>query len=222
MAKKKLEIKATEAQLTDLYSILQAGAPLQLALSKVGISISTYYYWVAISSIVATVKSQEEIEELEQIAKSGVSIQSVRELAQAASRGKKTGVGIYIEPSAESILNYKNNKRFKRFADQCYDIVSKCDKVRSEYATDQLAKINDSTIKKSGINPSGAMWWLERNMPDFFAKPSDKVKEVETESTVGVPAIEVEFIDPGAKDHTQRLLDMEEQILSEMKIGGKA
>lgn len=222
MAKRKLEIKATQDQIDTLQETLKAGAPLHLALQRAEISVATYYYWVAIACIVTTVKSQQEIEEMEELAKSGVSISNVRDLAQATTKGKKSGVGIYIEPSAESILTYKNNRKFKKFADRCYEIVTACDKARSDFATDQLKLIKLSTLKKNNINPSGAMWWLERNMPEQFAKPSDKVKEDENSSVVGVPAIEVEFIDPNTRDSTQRLIDMEDKILSELKDGGKA
>lgn len=221
MANKKLEIKATDDQLTRMYESLRAGAPLQIALQRAAISMATYYYWVAIASIVTTVKSQEEIEEIEELAKSGVSISNVRDLAQAAAKGRKTGLGVFIEPTAESILQYKNNRRFKAFADQVYEIVSNCDSIRSDFATLQLSKIARSTDKKNNINPSGAMWWLERNLPDFFAKPSDKAKENETGEMPNVPAIEVEFIDPDTNDSRQRLIDMEDKILSELK-GGKA
>lgn len=222
MAKRKLEIKATEEQLDTLQKNLGAGAPLQLALKSAGISVATYYYWVAIACIVTTVKSQEEIEELEELAKSGINVSGLREMAHSSTKGKKSAVGIFIEPSAESILQYKNSRKFKKFADQCYEIVNACDKARSNFATSQLVKIALSTNKKNNINPSGAMWWLERNMPEEFAKPSDKVKESETEAVAGVPAIEVEFIDPNTRDTTQRLLDMEEQILKDLKSGGEA
>ena len=68
MAKRKLEIKATQEQIDTLQDTLRAGAPLQLALQRAGISVATYYYWAAIASVVVTVKSQEEIEELEKLA----------------------------------------------------------------------------------------------------------------------------------------------------------
>ena len=96
MAKRKLEIKATEDQLRLLYETLRAGAALQLALQRSGISMTTYYYWVAISSIASYVESQEEIEELEALAKSGVSVQNVRDMAAAAQKSRKSGVGVYI------------------------------------------------------------------------------------------------------------------------------
>lgn len=222
MAKRKLEIKATPDQINTLQETLKAGAPLQLALQRAGISLATYYYWVAIASIVINVKSQEEIEELEEVAKSGISVSYVRELAYSESKGKKSGVGVYIEPSAESVLQYKNSKKFRTFADRCYEIILACDKARSDFASLQLVKIARSTDKKNNINPSGAMWWLERNMPDFFAKPSDKAKDEENAPVGAVPSIEVEFIDPGTQNHTQRLLDMEEQILKDLKNGGQA
>lgn len=222
MSKRKLEIKASEEQIEALYNSLKAGAPIQLALQRASISVATYYYWVAISSIAADVKSQEEIEELEELAKSGVSIQNVRDLAASAQKGKKLGVGVFIEPSAESILQYKNNRKFRAFADKCYEIVTNCDKFRSDFATLQLLKISRSTEKKNGINPSGAMWWLERNFPDFYAKPSDRAKEGETEQPGAVPSIEVEFIDPETPATQQRLIDMEEQILKDLKGTGEA
>ena len=66
------------------------------------------------------------------------------------------------------------------------------------------------------------MWWLERNMPDFFAKPTDKAKENENAAPVKVPSIEVEFIEPNTKEQRQRLLEMETDILVNMKGGVKA
>ena len=222
MSKRKLEIKASGEQIEALYNSLKAGAPIQLALQRAGISVATYYYWVAISSIAAHVKSQEEIEEMEELAQSGISVQNVRDLASSAQKGKKLGVGVYIEPTAESLLQYRNNRKFRKFADACYEIVTNCDKFRSDFAALQLIKIAKSTDKKAGVNPSGAMWWLERNFPDFFAKPSDKVKESESEQPVGVPSIEVEFIDPETTASAQRLADMEEQILKDLKGTGAA
>lgn len=222
MANKKLEIKATEEQLDNLYSSLKVGAPLNLALQRAAISVATYYYWAAISSIVVAVKSQEEIENIEGLAKSGVSIQIIRDMAQNSSKGRKSALGTFIEPSQESILQYKNNRKFRKFADQCHEIISECDKARADFATRQLIKIAKSTDKKNGINPSGAMWWLERNMPDQFAKPSDLAKENENEAPTTVPAIEVEFVDPDTPTTQQRLIDMENQILKDIKGTGEA
>lgn len=216
MANKKLEIKATNEQLEILFNSLKGGAPLELALKRAKISMTTYYYWVAISSIVETAKSQEEIEELEKIAHSGVSIQNVRDIANAENRARKSGVGAFIEPSAESLLQYKNSRKFKRFADEVHDIISNCDTLRADFATLQLLRISQSTQKKNGINPSGAMWWLERNMPDQFAKPSDKAKEEDT-TPLTTPPIQVEFIDPGTSENVKRLEEMEKKILNETK-----
>ena len=221
MAKRKLEINKTDEELKVLYDSLRTGAPLPLALQRAGISLATYYYWVAIACIVSTVKNQEEIEEMERLAKSGVNVSSIRDLAQLESSTKKSSVGVYIEPTAEGILRYKNSSRFRAFADECYKIVNECNKLRSDFAVLQLNQIALSTKKERNINPSGAMWFLERNLPDYFAKPSDKPKDEEKGDMTGVPAIEVEFIDPGTSDSRQRLLDMEEKILNEQK-GGKA
>lgn len=222
MAKRKLEIKASEEQIDTLHKKLAAGAPLQLALQSAGISIATYCYWVAIASIVITVKDQEEIDELEALAQSGVSVSGVRDMAAALVKGKRTGLGAYVEPKQESILQYKNSRRFRKFADQVYEIVQKCNQERSDYATKQIELVKVSTLKKNGINPSGAMWWLERNLPDFFAKPSDKPEEEQTADVGGVPAIEVEFINPDTPAQRDRLREIEEKILNDSKVGGKA
>ena len=222
MARRKLEIKATQEQIDTLHSKLSAGAPLELALQSASISMATYCYWVAIASIVTTVKDQEEIEEMEELAQSGVSISGVRDMAASMTKGKRTGVGAFVEPKEESVLLYKNSRRFKKFADQIYEIVRKCNQVRSDYATKQLEAIKVSTLKKNGINPSGAMWWLERNMPDFFAKPTDKASDEQSTDLGAIPPIEVEFINPDTPAQRDRLREMEEKILSEIKIGGKA
>lgn len=221
MARRKLEIKATQDQLDNLKKSLGIGAPLPIALQKVGISMQTYYYWVAIASIVKAAKIEEELDEVEKLAQSGVSVNEIKELTESISKSRKTGVGVYIEPSAESVLQYKTSRKFRKFADQCYDIINACDMARGDFATAQLARISQSTHDKK-INPSGAMWWLERNLPDFFAKPSDKAKDQEGSGEVGeIPSIKVEFVDPNTPDQKQRLADMEAEILSEQK-GGKA
>lgn len=222
MARRKLEIKATQEQIDTLHSKLSAGAPLELALQSANISMATYCYWVAIASIVITVKDQEEIEELESITESGVSVSSVRDLAASLTKSKRTGVGAFVEPKQESILLYKNSRKFRKFADQVYDIITKCNQKRSEYATLMIEAVKLSTKKKNGLNPSGAMWWLERNMPDFFAKPTDKANDEQSMAIENIPAIEVEFINPDTQAQRDRLHELEEKILNESKIGGKA
>lgn len=221
MANKKIKIKATESELQSLYDALKIGTPLQIALQRANIKLATYYYWVAISSIVVVVKTQEEIEEIERIAKSGVSLEKVRSIAESMSSSKKTGIGSFIEPSAESVLRYKNSVKFREFADQCYEIIQTCDQMRAECVNRNINAIAVSVKKMSGYNPSGAMWWLERNLPDFFAKPSEKG---ESESTVAenVPAIEVEFINPDTPETRKRIEDMEQEIEKDYKTGGTA
>lgn len=221
MARKKLEIQASEDQLGRMYNAFKSGAPLSLALAAAGISLATYYYWLAVASIVVTAKSQQELEEIEKLAQSGVNIQQVRDMAMSQQESRKTALNGYVEPNEESLLRYKNNIKFRKYADQCYAIINECSRLRAEFATGQLNAIKLSTLKKNAINPSGAMWWLERNMPDQFAKPSDKVKEAEDKPGL-VPSIEVEFIDPNTDDTKQRLLDIENQILHDMKGDGKA
>lgn len=222
MPKRKLEIKATDEQLEAMYQTLRTGAPLELALQKIAVSKVTYYYWCAIASIVTAIKSQEEMEEIEEITKSGISLQNIRDMVSAESKTKKTNIGVFIEPTAEQILLYKNSVKFRKFANRCYEIVTKCDFCRAEFATKQLAMLSYATNLKNKINPSPSMWWLERNMPDFFAKATDKAKENENAEPIKVPSIEVEFIEPNTNATRQRLLDMEETILKDMKGGPKA
>lgn len=217
MANKKLEIKATEDQIQTLYESLKAGAPLTIALQRARISVPTFYYWVAIASIVVAVKNQEEIEELEAIAQSGVSIQEVREMATYTASNSKGAIASFVEPSGESILKYKNSKRFRNFADRCYEIVNECNHVRSDFVALQLLRISQSTQKKNGVNPSGAMWWLERNLPELYAKPSEKAKNEETDQSPQIPSVQVEFISPEGIDSKQRLIDMEKEILDGYK-----
>lgn len=220
MARKKLEIKATDEQLDRMYLALKAGATLEIALKSAGIGAATYYYWVAISSIVTTVKSQEEVEDLEAMAKSGVPLSVIKELAANSQSKSRTSVGSYIEPTQEGILQYKNNTKFRKFANRCYEIVTECDKIRSDFAIRSLIQIQQSTKDKK-INPSGAMWWLERSLPDSFAKPSDKAKENEN-SRVATEPIRVEFIDPNTATTKERLMDMEREVLEGLKKDGEA
>lgn len=220
MARKKLEIKATDEQLDRMYIALKAGATLELALKSARISAMTYYYWVAIASIVVDVKAQEEILDLESMAQSGAPLSIVRELAANTSSKSRNAIGGYIEPTQDGILQYKNNTKFRKFANRCFEIVSECDRIRSDFAIRQLVKIQQSTQDKK-INPSGAMWWLERSIPDSFAKPSDKAKESEN-TKVATEPIRVEFVDPNSDITKQRLIDMEREVLNDMKKGGDA
>ena len=203
MPRKKLEITATEEQLNKLYTALNGGTPLTLALQFSGISAPTYYYWVAMDSIVQTVKNQEELEELERLAKSGVSIQEIRELASSVKPQKRTGIDAYIEPKQESILAYKNSRKFKKFADKCYEIIEKCTQLRSAAAMSNIIAIKKSTSDRH-VNPSGAMWWLERNMPDLFSKVTEQ-KDADIGEKPITESIHVEFIDSDTVDQHERL-----------------
>jgi len=220
MARKKLEIKAEQDQIDRMYLALKAGAPLPLALKSAGISATNYYYWVAIASIVVEVKNRQEIHDLEDIAKSGVSLSVVRELAANSQGNTRDAISGFIEPTEEGILQYKNNTKFRKFADRCYEIVKECDRLRSDFAIRQLLQIQQSTKDKK-INPSGAMWWLERSLPDAFAKPSDKAKESEN-TRVATEPIRVEFVDPNTDASRERLIELEREVLDGLKKGGDA
>ena len=221
MATKKQVIKATEQQIESLKNALRGGSPLLLALQYAGISRTTYFYWVAVASVVEQVKSQEELEEVEELVHSGISLQAVRDLAESAASTKKSGVGTFIEPSADSVLQYKNSRKFRNFADQCYQIVTECDQIRSTVALSHLVTIKKSTDKGQRINASGSMWFLERTMSDFFAKPSDKVKDGDNESQT-IPPIKVEYVDPTSQEVKDRVEEMERDILESYKGDAKA
>ena len=213
--------KATDKQIEDLYNSLKGGAPLLLALQFAGISRATYYYWVAMASIVEEARSQAELEEIEEAIHSGVSIQEIRDLSESVASQKRTGVGTFIEPSAESVLQYKNSRKFRNFADKCYEVVFECNKIRSQLALFHLGNIRKSVNKDANINASGSMWFLERTMSDFFAKPSDKAIE-QTEAKATVEKIKVEYVDPTSKESEKRLQDMEEDLLKVLNGEGKA
>lgn len=220
MPRKKLTINATEDQLDRMYKSLEVGTPITIALQYAGISAATYFYWVAIASVVIAVKEQEELEQMEEIAKSGVSLQQCRDLGIAAHPNRKLALGTFIEPSGESILQYKNSTKFRKFANQVYEIVSKCNQIRSEVAMKHLGRINKSTTDRH-INASGSMWFLERCLGDYFGRPSDKAKEEENKPGV-IGGITVEFVDPQSVDSKERLENMEQLVISEMKGSGDA
>lgn len=214
--------KATDEQLEKLYNSLEQGAPLILALQYAGISKATYYYWVAVSCVVEQAKSQEELEDVEALVQSGVSIQDVRDLSESSSRQRRTGISVWIEPSAEAVLNYKNNHKFKRFANKCYEVIQKCGRIRTGTVISHLENIKKSSNKYSGVNASGSMWFLERTLPDFFAKPSDKAAADQNGENIHVEPIRVEFVDPDTEESKQRVKDMEQDLLVKLNGEGKA
>ena len=220
MPRRKLQVNASEEQLKNLYAALSVGTPITIALQMVGISLATFYYWVAIYSVVVYVKEQEELEEIEELAKTGISIQEIKELSAAATEGhRKMSIGNYIEPKQETILQYKNSVSFRHFADEVYEIINKCNQIRSKVVVKHLDNITKSTDSKNRIKASGSMWFLERTLTDFFGRPSEKVISEETTPAV-TPSISVEFINPD--DSKKRMEEMETQVLKELKGSGDA
>lgn len=220
MPKKKLVVNATEEQLANLYKALRVGTPITVALSMVGISVTTFYYWVAIYSVVVYCKEQDELEELENLSKAGVSIQEIKDLSAAMTHNsKKSAIGIYIEPKQETVLRYRNSVSFRHFADSVYDIIKECNRLRSEVVMKHLSIITASTDPKQHIKASGSMWFLERTQADYFGRAADKVIEEENAPRV-VPSIQVEFVDP--KSSEDRLKEMETRVLEEIKGSGDA
>lgn len=214
--------KATDKQLEELYNALKGGAPLLLALQYAQISRATYYYWVAVSCVVEQAKSQEELEDVESMIHSGISLQDVRDLSESAASQKRTSVGTWIEPTPESILAYKNDRKFRTFANKCYEVIQECNKIRSQLVLLHLSNIRKSVDKKNRLNASGSMWFLERTLSDFFGKPSDKAIEQAADDKVVVPAVRVEYIDPEDKETEERVRNMEEDLLAKINGEGNA
>lgn len=220
MARKKLTINATDEQIQQLKDALGNGMPISVALQYARISNATYYYWVAIYSIVVVAKEQEELEQMEELANSGVSLQMCKDIAAYNSPSRKMSVGSFIEPSQESLLQYKNSNKFRKFANQVYDVISECNKLRSEVVMKHLQNIERSSHNKK-MNASGSMWFLERTLGELFGRPSDKVK-VDESAPSPVGSITVEFVDPNTDESKNRVEDMEQRILREMKGSGDA
>lgn len=214
MAKKKLEITATSEEIQNLQEALEKGVPLLIALEFSGISQATYFYWIAMYSIVKEAKMQDELSNFK-ANEFGVSVDNIKTVAAESSPTKKTSMSAFIEPSAESMLQYRNNRKFHKFADQCYEIIKECNQRRAKAAVEHIETINKSTVDKR-INASGSMWFLERQYSELYSKPSEKAKEEEPQKP-SVEPIQVEFIDPGTKENKDRIREMEEKILSESK-----
>ena len=65
------------------------------------------------------------------------------------------------------------------------------------------------------------MWFLERTQADYFGRPADKVVQAENTPSE-IPSIQIEFIDPKEKSTEERLKDMEDLVLKELKGSGEA
>lgn len=214
MPRKKLEIHAKDEQIETLIKALKAGSPLHIALEYCGISATTYYYWVAMYSIVTEIKSQDELEELK-ATKFGVSIDEIKTLATQDAPKRKTAMAAFIEPSAESLLKYRNEAQFRSFANKCYSIIRRCNEARAGAALGHLNSITKSVNDKR-VNASGSMWFLERTFAEFFSKPNEKNKDEESK-TNPVDGIKIEFIDPQTSEVKDRIRKMEDKIIQEQK-----
>lgn len=214
MPRKKLEITASEEQIDKLVKSLKLGSPLNIALQFAGISPTTYYYWVAMYSIVLEINSQDELESLK-ADKFGVSIETIKDIALTNAPKKKSSMSAYIEPTAESLMQYRNQYQFRVFANKCYDIINKCNEARAGAALSHLQSITKSVNDKR-VNASGSMWFLERTFAEFFSKPNEKAKEEELNKTP-VESVKIEFVEPNSKESKDRIRLMEERILQEQK-----
>ena len=213
--------KATDEKLNDLYEALRSGAPLPAALKYAGISRATYNFWLAAACVVEQSKTQTELEDIEEILHSGISIQQVRDISETSTTKNSSTIGGYIEPSAESVLAYKNNRKFKKFADKCYEVIKECDKIRSKLVLVHLTNIKESVNKSKGLNASGSMWYLERTMPDYFGRPVDKLADQSNDKVVVEP-VRVEYVDPDNEDTKKRVAEMEQDLLKAINGEGNA
>ena len=216
MANIKYQIKATNEQLEKLYKSLHVGSPLNVALSFAGIPMATYCFWQQIASVVAYQKEIDDLKELDQAMKSGASFSQVRnEMADAQTfeTHKATAISAYREPSAEMILRYKNNKSFRDFANQVYQIIRKCDEMRSEIVLYHLAAIRDCA-KQRGANSNASQWFLERTMPEYFGRCDryGDIPQTETKTT----QVKVEFVDPNTKESKDRVKAMENLVADQL------
>ena len=218
MANIKYQINVSEEQINNLKKALHVGSPLSTALKFAGISRSTYYYWVAIASLVRYVKEQEFAKQQSDLVDAGISFAAIKESIQEDQKETEhhqSTIDAFIEPTPESILKYKTNRSFKEFADKVYAIIEDCDRMRSEIVMYHLTAIRDSA-RQRGASSNASQWFLERTLPEYFGRVKTP-EEIENENKKKVETVEVKFISPDNKDTTQRVRDME--TLVEHQLG---
>ena len=199
-----MELGASDYQIKKLHQDLAIGVPLQIALKHAKIKASIYYYWVALASVVVYMKDVKEIKD--QADEGGVNISQIREAISQSLPESEKEISAYIEPSGASLLNYQNSENYRKLCQECYEIVLKCDEMRSSAFVHHLLTIYKAGEEGAKIDPNAAKWFLERTMPQEFGKTEVEIPTTEKKS------IKVEFVDPSsAKD---RIEQMEREILS--------
>ena len=210
---KKYEINATPQQLDNLYKAIHCGSPLDIALSYAGISKTTYYFWLATACIAKYCKEEDFLRS--QI-DSGDMFAAIREKVDADNDEEKCklGVGGFVQPSPEQVQRYRNNQRFKKYADEVCAILDKCEQMRNEIVIFHLSCIRDAA-KQRGMNSISSQWFLERTCPNQFGR-----KDLGQEGSSGkeeAKAFQVKFVDPNSAESKDRVKAMEALILNESK-----
>lgn len=219
---KTYQISLTQDQIDEFQKALHSGSPLSVALSYAKIPPAKYFYYVELANISAYFKEMELVKEEEAMIHSGVELSQVRSSAETFA--SKASLHELRTPTAESILRYKNNKTFKKFCDDVYDLLSECDKLRAEIALYHLGQIRKASESKR-INANASQWFLERTMPDFFGR-TDKTKFegslnsnhtiIGQDDTNVLPPIKVEFVDPNTRESQDRVRAMENKVLEQL------
>lgn len=223
MANVKYVINASDDQIANLKKALHVGSPLDVALKYSRISKATFYYWVAIANVVKAAREQEFIRLQEEEVNSGVSMSDVQmcvDNENKANSGAKYTIDAFIQPTKESLMKYRNNKRFKEYADKVYDIINECDSLRSEIVLYHLTAIRDAARQRGG-NAVSSQWFLERTMPEFFGRQDTINQNIETKGTAPAPVV-VKFVNPKDAESKDRVKMMEQTIMDELGHKGLA
>lgn len=224
MARTKVfKINISDEQKEKLRQALKNGSPLTVALSYARIPVTLYYYYVEVANVSAYFKERELLKYEEEMIKSGVSLADVKQEAEelnSFSVNRNGAINTFKEPSAKAIFRYKNNRTFKNFADEVYDMISEFDNLRSEAVLLHLSTINKSAGKR-GVNTTSSQWFLERTMPEHFGRVDKTINKSESQVTInnegepvgqGLPPIKVEFIDPTTEESKNRVREMEKLV----------
>ena len=226
---KTFKINLTDEQIDKFKNALSTGAPLMVALSFAKIPTVTYFYYVDLANISAYFREKEYLKQEDEMIKSGIDLEAVRnESAEFGSQFATLSNALrpYKEPTATSILRYKNNKTFKALCDQVYDLLEECNMLRAGIAIHHLVAIRKA-VDKRGVNTQSSQWFLERTMPDYFGRVDKTRVEANVKNhtligqdeTDGLPPIKVEFVDPNTRESKDRVRDMEELV--DAQLNGK-
>lgn len=218
MAEKKYKLPITTDQIERLKQSIALGSPITIALAFAGVSFAQWNYMVEIASIVEYVRELKVIEENDEIVKSGVDFGELKqELESQMNIGRKSTINSFRMPNADSVLRYKNVKRFKDFADEIYKIVKEIDRLRAEIVMYHLDAVKKASHQR-GMMANTSQWFLERTLPEHFGKD----RSLQQTDEKAIPQVKVQFIDPNTKENKDRIKEMEELVYSQLGESNKA